>query len=271
MRATGRDRAMMKTGRAARVLIPVVLVALALIAPAFAPYDPMQTDALRAFLPPGQAHPLGTDAFGRDVLSRVLVGGQRTVGLAAGATLAVLFVGGTAGMIAGYAGGVIDGGISALVRSLLALPGLLIALVAVSVAGRGDAAALAAVALSQVAFYAQYARALARSVGGMDYIVSAQALGATPWRIIARHVAPNCAPQLIGYAGVTLGYCILTGAGLGFLGVIGEPGQPEWGTLLAEGRQYVRVAPWIGAAAGAVITGFVLAVNLSLDHLTRHG
>lgn len=244
---------------------PTCLVLLAfgfllLVAPLLAPYDPMQTDTTASLLPPGGSHPLGTDRLGRDVWSRLLVGGQRTLGLAMVATgIAVL-----PGLLIGLAAASwrwVDGIILAFTNALLAFPGLLLALVVMTLLGQGALSVAIATGLALVAPFARVTRTAALSVRSMGYIEAARAVGADSLRIAFVHVLPNAAPTLLAYVGVTFSYALLNSAALNFLGLGGDLGAPDWGTMLFEGRVVFRSAPWVSLAPGLAISGVVYAVN----------
>jgi ABC-type dipeptide/oligopeptide/nickel transport system permease subunit len=247
------------------------LVLILMLAPRIAPYDPAATDAEQAARPPSLEHPLGTDMLGRDVLSRMLHGGQRTLLRTGTAALVVMVTGGTLGVLTAVAPRPIRHTLSVLLNALLAIPGLISALVVLTLLGQGDAPLVAAVALGQIAGFAFYVRAVTVSIYSAPYIEGARAIGAGGVWIVRRHVLPNLLPHLAGYAAVTFGYCLLNGAALGFLGLGGDPGIPEWGALLFDGRQALRSAPWIGLAPGIGITVLVWMVSALGDTVIRRG
>ncbi len=248
------------------VLISIIV--LTLLAPAIAPNDPMKTDSAIQLQPPGRAHWLGTDLLGRDVLSRVLYGGQRTLLIAALGTLLAVAPGILIGLVAGMFGGKLDTAIVTALNALLAFPGLLLALVVVTVLGSGILPLAMATGFSQAAPFARITRSAVITVRGMGYVEAAQASGANRLHITRYHVLPNVQMTLIAYAGVVFSYNILNSAALSFLGLGGEPGVPDWGVMLAEGRTAFRAAPWIGFAPGVAITVTVWAVNRLADKLS---
>lgn len=248
-----------------------VLTLLLLLAPRFAPYDPAATDAARAARPPSLEHLLGTDMLGRDVLSRTLHGGQRTLLRAASAAAVIMLVGGTLGALTAVGPRPVRHTLSVLLNALLAIPGLISALMVLTLLGQGDAPLVAAIAFGQIAGYAFYVRAVTVSIYSAPYIEGARAVGAGGVWLVRWYLLPNLLPHLAGFAAVTFGYCLLNGAALGFLGLGGDPGIPEWGTLLFDGRQALRTAPWIGLAPGIGIALLVWMVSALGDAVIRRG
>jgi peptide/nickel transport system permease protein len=234
-------------------------LALVLVAPLFAPYDPMDTDTTRTLEAPSADHWLGTDSLGRDVLSRVLYGGQRTLLIAALATAIAVLPGVLFGLLSTFRW--LDRSISILVNAVLAFPGLLLALIIMTLLGQGVLPLALATGLAQVAPVARITHSAVLGVLGMGYVEAARGLGAWQGRVTAAHVFPNILPAVLAYMGVVFAYAILNSAALSFLGLGGEPGVPDWGVLLYEGRQAFRLAPWIAAAPGIAITLTVILVN----------
>lgn len=244
-----------------RLLLGVFLC-LIFILPYLTPYDAMQTDVEGQNQPPSTTHIFGTDHLGRDVLSRLLTGGQITlVRTTAAAVIAVIC--GTSLALLRFSGRWGDEIARLTIDTLLAVPALITALVMITAIGQGQSAVALAVGISQIAPFSQVARAAVISVERMAYIESAYALGAGRWRITMWHILPNCIPTLAAYARVTFAYCLLNGAALGFLGFGGEPGSPEWGMMLAEARLALRTAPWAALAPGLAITLLILLVNIN--------
>lgn len=231
------------------------------------PYDPMRTDGHARLLPPHAAHPLGTDAFGRDVLSRVLYGGRHTLWVAAAAAL----IAATGGMVLGLlcaAHPAADRLLRVLLDALLAMPALLVAFVVLTLLGRGDGTLMLATGLAQVAAFARVVRGALLNVQHEPYVEAARAVGAGRLRVLLRHVLPNARTVLLAYAGTVFVYCLLNSAGLSFLGLGSPPGTPDWGVMLAEGRSGFRSAPWVGIAPGVMMTLTVLCVNALVDAIT---
>lgn len=252
-----------------RSLLPVMILLMLLvgIAPLFAPADPMRTDAARQLEAPSSEHLLGTDLLGRDVLSRTLYGGQHTLVIAALAALVAMIPGVLFGLLSVISWA--DRLVSILMNAVLAFPGLLLALMIMTVLGQGVLPLLLATGLTQIAPCARVTRSAVLGVYHLGYVEAARGLGATRLRVIFAHVLPNILPTVLAYATVIFAYAILNSAALSFLGLGGEPGIPDWGVMLYEGRQAFRTAPWIAAAPGVAITVTVLMVNRAAERLGR--
>jgi peptide/nickel transport system permease protein len=255
-----------------RRLLPLLALALiaaiSLLAPWLVPHDPLRAVTGQELLPPSTRYPLGTDLLGRDVYSRVLYGGRSTLSVAALALALAVVPGLVVGVIAGYADGLIDHMISAVLDALLAFPGLLLALAVIAIVGNGPIQVAMAVGLGGMPSYARVARVATRSVRARPFVEAAYALGARPIRVLVGHILPNMAGPLIGFATVILSWAILNAATLNFLGLGGDPAAPEWGTMLAEGRQAFRLAPWAVIAPGLAIMITLLVVNWLADTIT---
>jgi ABC-type dipeptide/oligopeptide/nickel transport system permease subunit len=171
------------------------------------------------------------------------------------------------GLVAGSRGGSLDALLMRLVDAWLSFPSLLLAMAVVAALGPGLSSVAVAVGLAAAAPYARVARGTARGIRAQPYIDAARAVGASPWRIILRHILPNAAPVLVAFAATQLGWVLLHGAALNFLGLGVPPGTPEWGAMLAEGRAYLRDAPWAVVAPGVSLTLTVLAANIIGDRL----
>jgi peptide/nickel transport system permease protein len=255
---------------------PVTLLALAwlglalmgaVLAPLLSPADPLSADSARVLLPPGPGNPLGTDFLGRDILTRLLWGGRWTLWMGASALAVAVGLGLPTGLAAGSLGGRADAVLMRLVDALLAFPGLLLAMVAVAVLGAGPGPVALAVGLAAAPPYARVARSVALEVREQPYVEAARAVGCSLWRISVRHILPNAAPSLITFAATQLGWVLLNGAALSFLGLGMPLGTPEWGVMLADGRGYLRDAPWASLFPGLALTLTVLATHLVGDGL----
>jgi ABC-type dipeptide/oligopeptide/nickel transport system permease subunit len=257
---------------------PVALAALAWLAlaalgaglaPLLAPEGPLAADTSRSLLPPGSHDLLGTDLLGRDVLTRLLWGGRWTLGMGLLGLGTAIGLGLPAGLAAGYFGGRVESVTMRLVDALLAFPGLLLAMAVVAVLGPGLGSVAIAVGLSAAPAYARVARSAALEVRTQPYVEAARALGGSAWRTIARHILPNTAAPLVAFAATQLGWILLNGAALNFLGLGAPLGTPEWGAMLNEGRGYLRDAPWASTFPGLALTLTVLAANLLGDGLQK--
>lgn len=241
-----------------------VIVMGSLFAPLIAPYDPLD-GSHEPLQPPSHAHFLGTDLIGRDVFSRVLHGGALTLLTAALSLLLSVLPGLALGAAVGAAGNAVDQGVSALLDALLAIPGLLTALTVIALVGNGPIQVALAVGIAGFPAYARVARAATRVIRVQPYIEAARSIGARPGYILRRHVLPNIARPLIGFATVTLGWAILNAATLNFLGFGGDPAVPEWGAMLADGRGAFRAAPWVAFGPGVAILVTLCTINLLAD------
>ncbi|MEE9615799.1 MAG: ABC transporter permease [Anaerolineae bacterium] len=237
------------------------------LAPFLAPAGPLAADTTRGLLPPGPGGPLGTDLLGREVLARLLWGGRWTLGMGLLALAVAVGLGLPTGMVAGTFGGRTEAVLMRLVDALLAFPSLLLAMAVVALLGPGVGSVAVAVGLAAAPAYARVARSAALEVRAQPYVDAARALGGSEWRVLVRHVLPNAAPALVAFAATQLGWVLLNGAALNFLGLGTPPGTPEWGAMLVEGRGYLRDAPWVSAFPGLALTLTVLAANLVGDGL----
>ncbi len=245
----------------------LVVVIVAAFAPQFAPHDPIQQNIRASFQPPSAEHWLGTDQYGRDILSRLIFGTR--ISLTVGILVVVIGAGsGTViGLIAGWYGGKVDLIISRGFDILLSFPGILLALVILTVLGPSLFNALLALAISSIPRFGRVARGQTLSVRENEYVLSSTASGASNWRIMIRHLLPNIAAPLIVLSTLQVGGTILQAATLSFLGLGAQPPTPEWGMMLSSGRDYMREAPWLTTYPGIAIMFSVLAINLFGDGL----
>jgi peptide/nickel transport system permease protein len=245
----------------------VVLTLLALTAPWIAPYDPIKQNPLMSFQPPSSQHWLGTDQFGRDILTRLLYGARISLRIGLVAVGIAIAFGGLLGLVSGYYGGWIDQVISRFVDLLLAFPGILLALVIVSVIGPSLTNVMIAVGVAATPTYARVVRGSVLAARENVYVEAAHAVGASDRRVLVQHVLPNVLAPVIVLATLGVAGAILTGAALSFLGLGAAPPTPEWGAMLSEGRGYMRFAWWISTFPGLAIMVAVLATNLFGDGL----
>ena len=245
------------------VLVVAVLVALA--APVVAPHDPLRQDLGNALARPGPAHWLGTDNVGRDVLSRVIWGTR--VSLAAGfASVAVAVLSGSLlGIVAGYAGGRVDGLVMRLMDAVLSFPPLVLALALGAVLGAGLGGVLIALGVVYTPTFARLMRGQVLTVKARDYVEAARALGAPPWRVACQHVLPNAATPIVVQASLSVAFAILAEASLSFLGLGVQPPAASWGSMINAGRGYLQQAPWIVFAPGAALFVTVVGLNFVGD------
>ncbi len=244
------------------------LVLVAALAPWAAPYAPNVGDLMTTrLLPPSAAHWLGTDDQGRDILSRILHGSRITLFVVTLVALLAAPIGLLVGTVAGYFGGYIDAVLMRVTDIFLAFPRLILALAFVAALGPGIENAVLAIAITSWPAYARIARAETLTIRHADFIAAAQLLGASRWRIVWRHIMPLCLPSVIVRVTLDMAGIILTAAGLGFLGLGAQPPSPEWGAMIAAGRQYVLDQWWVAAGPGLAIFIVSLGFNLLGDGL----
>ncbi|HMS93917.1 MAG TPA: ABC transporter permease [Tabrizicola sp.] len=248
--------------------IVAILLLVAAFAPLIAPHDPLTQDLTRRLLPPGTpGNLLGTDDFGRDILSRIIYGARITLYIIALVAVTAPVLGLLIGTVAGYFGGWIDAVLMRLTDIFLAFPRLILALALVAVLGPGIENAVLAIALTAWPPYARVARAETLTVRSSDYIAAIRLQGASSARIIAGHVVPMCLPSVIIRVTLDMAGVILIAAGLGFLGLGVLPPTPEWGLMISSGRKYLFEQWWVATMPGLAIFIVSLGFNLLGDGL----
>jgi ABC-type dipeptide/oligopeptide/nickel transport system permease subunit len=247
--------------------LALIWLLAAVFGPALAPYPYDAINAAARLEAPSTAHPFGTDSLGRDQLSRVLVGARIALQMAALGVAISGVLGTSWGLLAGYAGGWADQLLSRVVDVWLAFPSLLFALLIVARLGPSLTNTALALGIVGVPTFFRLARSGTFCAREADYVTAARAVGASGVRILTRHVLPEVAPSLLVMASMRLGMLILAGGGLSFIGLGAQPPEPEWGALLAMGRDYMGVAPWLGVYPGLCITLTVVGLNLLGDGL----
>ncbi|GAB4547830.1 MAG: ABC transporter permease [Anaerolineae bacterium] len=245
----------------------VAIIGLSLAAPGLAPYDPLATAPAHQLRPPSLRYPAGTDLLGRDVWSRLLWGGQLSLGAGTLAVILAVLPGSLLGLLAGYAGGRLDSFLMRAMDVLLAFPSLLLALTIVALLGPGLFSVALAIGLAGIPRFGRLVRASASGIRSEPFIEAARVTGCRPARILLRHVAPNVREIIIPLISLEFGHALLNISALSFLGIGAQPPTPEWGAMLAEGRTLLRHAPWVSAVPGLAITLSVLAFNLLGDAL----
>ena len=246
--------------------IPLLLVLLLVVAvffpSLFTPYTPEQMDFSAILQPPDLRHWFGTDQLGRDVFTRVVYGTSLSLSIGVGATLIASAGGIVLGTLAGLAPRAVRQLLVRLLDIMLAFPDLLLALLAITVLGRGPENTLLAVGLAGIAGYARLVRAQVLQVRLSGYVQHAVALGEPPMVIILRHIVPNTLRPLLVLATVGIGYSILSASALSFLGLGVTPPTAEWGALLSEGRNFLDSAPWVSLLPASVVALSVIAITL---------
>ena len=249
------------------LVVIVVLISVALLAPLLAPDDPTRTSWSLIRKAPSWVHWMGTDENGRDVLSRVIFGaraslmaGVISVAIAAGAGVPL-------GLLAGFAGGGIDAVIGRLVDAMLACPFLILAIALAAFLGPSLENAMIAIGVSTMPVFVRVARGATLDAATNDYVEAARALGNPPWRVAVRHVAPNIVPPVIVQATLAIATAIIAEASLSFLGLGQQPPAPSWGSMLNSAQRFLIQAPWLAIFPGLAIFLAVLSFNLLGDGL----
>lgn len=243
------------------------LVGLALLAPWLAPLDPSAIHLEQKLEGPTEAHRLGTDPLGRDVLSRIIYGARVSV-LVGVTTVGICFAIGTLlGLLAGYYGGILDEAIMRVVDILLAFPGILLAIALTAILGPSLRNVILALCVMGWVGYARIVRAQVLSLRESEFVLAARALGVRDARLLVRHILPNILAPLIVEATFGMAGAILAEAGLSFLGLGTQPPTPSWGSMLNEGRQFLFVAPHMTLAPGVAIMAVVMGLNFLGDAL----
>jgi peptide/nickel transport system permease protein len=251
----------------ASVVVLSLLALTTIAAPMVAPDDP-ERQQLRARLePPSSAHLLGTDAFGRDNLSRIIYGARYSLTIGLISVSIAMSLGLIFGLTAGYAGGWVDMLIMRLTDVMLAFPGIMLAIIIMAMLGPSLQNAMIAVGLQATPRYIRVIRASTLSAKENLYVEAARSIGAQPWTVVGRHILPNIWAPVIVIATLGIATAILAGAGLSFLGLGAQPPTPEWGAMLSNGRDYLRQAWWVATFPGLAIVITVMAINLLGDGL----
>ncbi len=246
----------------------VLVIALAaVLAPVIAPFDPADMGVGPSLVGPSREHPMGTDTFGRDIFSRVLHGARLSLGVGLLAVAISAGLGILIGLLAGYYGGLLDDILMRLVDVLLAFPGILLALAIVSVLGISLTNLMIAVGIGGVPSFARLIRGSTLTVKEYLYVTVARSIGARDAAIIARHILPNVISPIIVYATLRIAFAIIATSSLSYLGLGAKPPTPEWGVMLSDGREFLRVAPWVTTFPGLAIMVSVMGVNLLGDGL----
>ncbi|MGK9233342.1 ABC transporter permease [Inquilinus limosus] len=245
----------------------LLLVLAGLLAPLLATHDPTQQSLAAALRPPSAEHFFGTDQYGRDLYSRILYGARLSlleITLGVGIALAV---GIPLGLLAGYSGGRVDQVVIWLMDILFAFPGVVLAILIVSILGTGLVNLMIAIAIFSIPVYGRLSRNLALALKQVEYTEAARALGAGLWRILFRHILRNALGPIIVQATLTAGTVVLTAASLSFLGLGAQPPTPEWGAMMSDGRNFLGVNLYLSLFPGLAITFSVLGFNLFGDGL----
>lgn len=254
-----------------RILLPLLVVAIILacgIAPEWiAPYAPIDMDSYAILHAPSAAHWLGTDHFGRDVLTLVIHGARQSLLMGACAVLVGGLLGGLLGLVSGYAGGAVDGVLMRLLDVWMSVPDILLAIILAAALGPSLTNTIIAVGLVTLPRYARVMRAQVLAVKARPFIEASRAIGSPHRLILLGHVLPHTLSQMLVMATLGIGFSILLGSGLSFIGLGVIDDEPDWGFLLSQGRNYLTVAWWFATFPGLAITALVVSVNLLGDAL----
>jgi len=247
--------------------ILAVLVLIAVFAPLLAPHDPEAIESSRVLRGLSLAHPFGSDALGRDVLSRVIFAYRVSLGVAVGSVALAFVVAVPIGLIAGYSGGWVDSLLMRPIDMLLALPALLLAVALIAILGPGSLIALLAIAVIYLPILARVVRSSALVVASQAFVEASRARGNPSSRVMVRHVLPNALGPAIVQASVLMGFALQIEAALSFLSLGAQPPTPSLGVMLADGRDVLTQAPWVEIFPGLAIAITVLAFNILGDGL----
>lgn len=243
------------------------LIVAALAAPLLTPYEPLTMNPPDRLQPPNARHIFGTDVFGRDLATRMLFGSRISLQTGLISVTIAIAIGVPLGLVSGFYGGIVDRLLMRLVDLMLTFPGILLALLIIAILGPNLLNAMIAVGISASPTYARVVRAAVLSAKAQTYVEAARAIGCANVRIMVRHILPNTAAPIIVLGTLGIAGAIIAAAALSYLGLGAQPPTPEWGALLSEGRNYLRVAWWITTFPGLAIMITVLSINLLGDGL----
>ncbi|HHT37004.1 MAG TPA: ABC transporter permease [Firmicutes bacterium] len=247
------------------VLIPTIISFF------YTPYDPTEIKIINRFQPPSRANWLGADQFGRDVLSRVMTGGQTSLVIGLLSVGLGMVIGVILGAAAGFYGRWFDELMMRLAEVFYAFPSILLALLAVAVFGPGENTVLAAIAVANIPVFMKITRAAFLQQSKFEYVQAARAVGASDFRIMFRHILPNCSRLILVQATASFAGALLSEASLSYLGVGVQPPLPSWGRMLKEAQSFGSLAPWTVVFPGLAIALIVLGLNLLADGLKTKG
>jgi peptide/nickel transport system permease protein len=247
--------------------ILTLFIITAIFAPLVATHDPRDADITARLKGWSQEYYFGTDKVGRDIFSRIVYGSRISIKVGLVAMTFSISIGALLGVIAGYYGGWLDNTIMRVMDMMLAMPSILLAMVIVTILGQSLTNAIIAVSIVYIPQYARILRASVLKIREEEYVMAARVIGASDFRILTTAIIPNCLAPLIVQATLGMGAAILDAAGLSFLGLGAEIGEPEWGAMLNENRALIRRAPWTVMTPGAAIFLIVLGFNLLGDAL----
>jgi len=272
--ATHPTRLALRKLRRSRLALPGLLIVLVFVfcgifAPLIAPYDPYKNDLMNVLMPPSAENWFGTDELGRDLFSRIVYGARISLIEGVVSVALAMAIGVPVGIVSGYVGGTIDAIIMRVIDVLLAFPGVLLAIVIISVLGPGLTNAIIAVAFYTIPIFARLARGSTLVVKDEPYVEAARAAGLSDLRILSRHIFPNISATLFVMMTLRVAISILTAASLSFLGLGAQAPLPEWGAMLANSRNAMLIAPHVALFPGLAIILLVFGLNLFQDGLRQ--
>jgi peptide/nickel transport system permease protein len=249
------------------LFVVLTMVMFALLAPWLAPFDPLATSFSVVRKAPSAAHWFGTDEVGRDLLSRVIWGGRASLAAGVISVSIAIGLGVPLGMLAGYAGGLLDAVVSRITDAMLAIPFLILAIALAAFLGPSLGNAMIAIGITATPIFVRLSRGQVMNVRAEDYVEAARAVGNPPVRILLRHVLPNILPPVIVQGTLAIAAAIIAEASLSFLGLGQQPPAPSWGSMLNTAQRFLTQAPWMAVFPGVAIFLTVLAFNLLGDGL----
>jgi peptide/nickel transport system permease protein len=262
-------------GAVAGTVVLSILI-LAVLCAGLSPYDPEASDMTSRFAPPSRQHPMGTDALGRDLLTRVLYGGRISLAVGFSVVIITLLIGVPLGAVAGYFGGWVDNILMRITDAALTLPSLLVLILLSAVLREVNAPFLEenpvltiamVIGLLSWMFVARLVRAAYISIREQDFVIATRTLGATDLRIIIKHILPNAVGPIIVESTLEIGYAILEESGLSFLGFGIQPPTPSWGNLLSNAQEHMTKHPWLAIFPGLMIFQTIISINYIGDGL----
>ncbi|HET9924060.1 MAG TPA: ABC transporter permease [Methylomirabilota bacterium] len=268
--SSAREKSPRRPGRwrAAGLVIVLAVAVAAALAPALPLADPNRTQPSRRLAPPlAPGYPLGSDHLGRDLLSRVIWGARVSLVVGVVATLLAMLAGTAVGLVTGFYGGLTDNLVMRGIDLIMAFPYILLAMLLVAALGPGLVNAMIAVAVVNVSFYARGVRGAVLLLREQEFVEAARAVGSTEGRILRRHILPGIVGPILVFVSMNIGVMITESAGLSFIGLGAQPPTADWGTMLADGRQFITVAAHVAAIPGLAIFLLVLGCNLVGDGL----
>lgn len=249
------------------LIIVGLFILLALLAPVIATHDPVAQNLEEALQPPSGSHWLGTDSFGQDLYSRVLYGARVALTIGFGSVALGLAGGMVIGLLAGLMGGAVEWALMRLVDAILAFPEIILAIAFIAVLGMGVDKLIYALAISFIGPFARIVRSDVLQVKAKPFVEAARVMGVPQLPIILRHLLPNIVSSLLVQAGIRISTAILLASGLSFFGIGVVPPTPDWGLIIAEGRAFITMAPWISGVPGIVLAVLLIGLTLLGDGL----